>query len=329
MSAMSNRSNFTNKISDNKLTVKNPTTFSSQNSTLLNQSNFNQTPKFDKKIGGTSTVLNNPTNLKISPTIKTGGLDTIKADKLGNLSLDAKKLNIDPKFIKNDKFLDKGKVKDFCKDKCHDICHDKCYKCCPWWYCWNYPTWCPLYHHCCGYWYDVPVVVIREGVDLQLLAVRTIDAGDPEQQLGPAFRVWIRNNSPVAIVHPFNVLLLAGRNGQATADLPQAGVRIESIQPGQTLPIDIRLPVTANQPGLPMLHVVVDSHREIPEVFEDNNGAVMPRADILPVELTQAAGNAASTAPVAEAAAVEALAQPTTAETSDSELPLMLRGGTR
>ena len=207
-----------------------------------------------------------------------GNKDSLKNDKPNNL------------FSNKLKMKDSKDFKDFCKDKC---VHD-CFKCCPWWYCWNYPHWCSLYGYGCGCWYDVPVVQV-EGVDLQLLAVRMIDAGDEDQ--GPAYRVWVRNNSHVTIEHGFNVLLLAAHDATPAADLPQSGVRIPGIEAGQVLPIDIRLPATANQPGLPMLHVLVDSHREIAEVFEDNNGAVLNRGDILPVD----AQEAAPAAPVAVA----------------------------
>jgi hypothetical protein len=159
--------------------------------------------------------------------------------------------------------------------------------------------------------------------------------------------VWIRNNSRVVIDHPFNVLLLAARDAQPAQDLPQAGVRIENILPGQVLPIDIRMPVTANQPGLPMLHVLVDSHREIPEVNETNNGTILARAEILPVEMPQAAktvatvpagatGPAMTTAPtlttapaagpVAGSAVVESTETPAAVDSTDSQVPLMMRG---
>jgi hypothetical protein len=69
-----------------------------------------------------------------------------------------------------------------------------------------------------------------------------------------------------------------------TQDLPQAGVRIEAMQPGQILPVDIRLPVQAADVNLGMIHVLVDSHREVAEVFEDNNGIVLPRSEVMPVD---------------------------------------------
>jgi hypothetical protein len=194
----------------------------------------------------------------------------------------------------------KNKNGDHCQPgKCWDKCNNHCWKPCSWWNCWNsYPKWCGLYRHSCGYYTNVPVVVIREGVDLQLLAVRIIDSGDAQGTMGPAYRVWIRNNSNLAIARPFNVLLLAARDVQPAADLPQSGVRVDQILPGQVLPIDIRLPATANLPGLPALHVVVDSHSEVSEVYEDNNGLVIARSEVLPVEVQQVSQAAPTVVPM-------------------------------
>jgi hypothetical protein len=177
--------------------------------------------------------------------------------------------------------------------------------------------------------------VVEEGVDLQLLAVRMLDAGDAEQ--GPAFRVWVRNNSRVAINHPFNVLLLAARDANPAQDLPQVGARISAINAGQVLPVDIRLPVAANQPGLPMLHVLVDSHREINEVNEANNGLVIARSEVLPLEVLEtpaqaatagaaAATNVAPQGPTQPATDAAATVNDSAASSTDSEVPLMMRG---
>ncbi len=286
-SANSNRGN--NTISQN-----------TQNNNFFSQNNTSNRVLANQKPIVLNNVGNNTGNNKSDKNI----LNINKVDnKLAlNNSLGNKKIsdNFAGKKIllsdNQDKKLDK---------KC-DPCHDKCcFHSCPWWYCWNYPCWTPLYGCGCGYWYDVPVVEVQ-GLDLQLLAVRMVDSGDPENNLGPAFRVWFRNNSNVTIDHGFNVLVLAAHDATPTADLPQAGVRIPSIEAGQTLAADIRLPVAANQPGLPMLHVLVDSHREIPEVNEANNGMVLARGDILPVEMpakTTAGGEGgtASTAPAADA----------------------------
>lgn len=162
-------------------------------------------------------------------------------------------------------------------------CKPSCYKPCQSWSCWNYPTWCNLHRYRCGYYVNVPVVVVQ-GIDLQLLAVRLVDSGDATQNLGPRFRVWMRNNTPTPMLQPFNVLAMAASSVVPTQDLPQAGVRIEAMQPGQILPVDIRLPVQANDANLGMIHVLVDSHREVSEVFEDNNGIVLPRSEVMSVD---------------------------------------------
>lgn len=249
--------------------------------TALNTDSF----KIGKQPTDVSRALGN--NVTTSTLLNKKITDKTKVDTTTRVGLSQ---GIKDKLVGNNKGIDKALSQDkqFCKDKndCHKDCHNPCkYHCCPWWFCWDYPTWCPLYgSHCCGYWDDVPVVRIPVGLDLQLLAVRLVDSGDPEAQLGPTFRVWFRNNSSVAINHAFNIIALVAPDASPTNNLPQAGVRIPSIEAGQVLAADIRLPIAANQAGLPMLHVLVDSHREIGEVDEKNNGAVMPRAEILPLE---------------------------------------------
>jgi len=139
----------------------------------------------------------------------------------------------------------------------------------------------------------VPPVAAHNRDDLQLLAVRFVDPGHPEEKLGPRYRVWIRNNGDEAPTQPFNVVLLASVDGRPVEDSPQAGVRVAGIEPGQTQSMDIRLPIEAlemarDDRGEPIpfgtVHVIVDADREVPEVFETNNGANLAREDILPVD---------------------------------------------
>lgn len=133
-------------------------------------------------------------------------------------------------------------------------------------------------------------------MDLALVSVRLVDNGNPAQNLGPRFRVWIRNSGPAPLYQPFGVMLLAARDATATPDLPQAAVQIASLQPGQVLPIDIRLPAEANQSGLPMIHALVDARREVFEQNKANNVAVLDRSTIAPVDPTLFSTDAPSAA---------------------------------
>jgi hypothetical protein len=316
--------------------------FSQSNATSnSNAMKFNQ-PSSVKLDSNKATTLNNTTNNT------TSGKNTNTNTTNSNTSSNTLKTLTNNKASELTKLADKnsnndnkGKLlsddKSMCKNKCKPCCPCKCYPCCPWWYCWNYPCWCPLYGCDDGCWDDVPVVAVDQGLDLQLLAVRIVDSGDPEKQLGPAFRVWFRNNSQVAVNHPFNVLILAARDAQPTADLPQTGVRVDSIDAGQTLAVDIRLPVAANQPGFPMLHVLVDSHREIAEVNKTNNGLVINRADIQPIDEAPATGDVktpdapppapvTSDAPVSGGSAPVAVSESSGSGSSQSTLPVMMQG---
>ena len=173
------------------------------------------------------------------------------------------------------------------------LCRPVSYQPCQQWVSYNYPVWEALPADACGTWVDVSPVVVGSNLDLQVLAVRFVDPGHPEQQTGPRYRVWCRNNSTTRIGVPFNILLLAATSDQANSNLPQAGVRVTDIDAGEILPVDIRLPIAANQMirsaqnhlmPFSHLHVLVDSHNEIPEALETNNGAVVLREEILPVD---------------------------------------------
>jgi len=185
-------------------------------------------------------------------------------------------------------------------DWCHPICDPRpivcrptlCDPCVAWdWY--ECPVWQPLPIVTCGTWVDVDPIAINSGLDLQMLAVRFVDSGHPEEKLGPRFRVWFRNNSTVDIHKPFNVMLLASNSRELSEGLPEAGSRVDHIDAGQIQSVDIRLPFAAStmstdaegyEVPFEQLHVLIDSHREIPEAFEENNGAVMARVDVLSVD---------------------------------------------
>ncbi|MCX7427450.1 MAG: hypothetical protein NTW96_17695 [Planctomycetia bacterium] len=162
------------------------------------------------------------------------------------------------------------------------------------WVWWECPVWTPLPVVACGTWVDVePILVAPARLDLQLLAVRFVDPGHPDEKLGPRYRVWFRNNSTVAINQPFDVVLLAGNDDKAAAGLPQAGVRVASIKAGEVQSVDIRLPFEVQQMGrdangqpIPFksLHVLVDANQEIAETTKINNGAQLAAEVVLPVD---------------------------------------------
>ncbi len=163
----------------------------------------------------------------------------------------------------------------------------------PWVY-WTTPTWVALPSVPCGTWVEVQkVVILEEQYDVQLLAVRFVDPGHPDQKLGPRYRIWFRNNSGKAVTTPFNVQLLASGDGQLHQNLPQAGARIASIGAGETQSVDVRLPPEVNamtkdakgQPGaFTTLHVLVDANREVSDANRANNGAKIAAGEILPVD---------------------------------------------
>ena len=164
----------------------------------------------------------------------------------------------------------------------------------PAWVYWDVPAWEPMPVVASGTWVNVArVEVPATEYDLQLLAVRFVDPGHQEENLGPRYRVWFRNNSTVAIDRPFDVVLLAGNDDKAKPDLPMAGVRVNAIAAGETQVVDIRLPFAVQQmgrdaQGLPApfstLHVLVDGNREIDETSEVNNGTQLAADLVLPVD---------------------------------------------
>ncbi len=173
-------------------------------------------------------------------------------------------------------------------------CRPAIYDLCSQWAWWDVPEWTALPAVDCGTWVDTAaVVVLPIGADLQLLAVRFVDPGHPQEHLGPRYRVWFRNNGTQPITHPFNVVLLAANDEILRDDLPQAGVRVTGLRAGETQSVDIRLPFEVymmngnarpDQPPFTVLHVLVDANREVADVARENNGARLNPAEILPVD---------------------------------------------
>ena len=82
-------------------------------------------------------------------------------------------------------------------------------------------------------------------IDLEIVEVRQIDAGDVQQQLGPAYRIAFRNNSVVDINHTFSVGAMASTSRRLSKEFPMATVQVSGIKAGTTAAVDIRLPLDA------------------------------------------------------------------------------------
>jgi len=156
----------------------------------------------------------------------------------------------------------------------------------------DYPVWQTLPQVASGTWVELPQTPLLDNTDVRLIAVRFVDSGHTDQKLGTRYRVWFENQSRTQISSPFNVLLLASNTMEAAIDLPQAGVTIASMEPGEMKVVDIRLPFDANKMNIVdkslipfnFLHVLVDSHQQLADIDRTNNGTVLSRNDILPVD---------------------------------------------
>ena len=85
-------------------------------------------------------------------------------------------------------------------------------------------------------------------VDVELVDVRLIDAGNG-RTTGPAFRVWVRNNGPIEIASPLEVVLVAGDDRPVGDTAPHAAAEFKSPAAGELTSVDLRLPFTAYAVG--------------------------------------------------------------------------------
>jgi hypothetical protein len=138
----------------------------------------------------------------------------------------------------------------------------------------------------------VPQAAIQpaEPIDLELLEVRQLDRGDVANNIGPAFRVTLRDKSGEMVRQAFDVALAASIGRQPTADAAFATARVKGLQAGQTLAIELRMPAKAlniglNADGQPVpfswLTAVVDNNQEVQEATRDNNFVVLNRGEIV------------------------------------------------
>lgn len=156
----------------------------------------------------------------------------------------------------------------------------------------EYQEWAPLPEAPSGTFVDVPAAAESDGIDVQLLAVRFVDPGHPGKKLGPRYRVWFKNNAKQPIEQPFDVQVIAAKDGELKEGLPQAGVRVAKLDAEETQSVDLRLPPlapadaneSAGASAEDNLVAIVDSKEELPDAEKSNNGTSIARNEIPPVD---------------------------------------------
>ena len=189
---------------------------------------------------------------------------------------------------------------DKCDPKCtpKDKCHDHC----------DFPWWPPIvigggcYHDGCyhGGCYDYGycqavnnITVIEQAaanapaiqpfVDLELVDVRFVDAGDAAKNLGLRYRIVFRNRGTLPVGN-FQLLVMASDDGTPKPAAPSAAAEVVGLAAGELTSVDVRLPVSADLATMNALIVALDSALQVTEIDEQNNVAVLDRAKIATVD---------------------------------------------
>jgi hypothetical protein len=140
-------------------------------------------------------------------------------------------------------------------------------------------------------------VGVAKAIDLELVGLQLVDNGDIAEQIGPRYRVWVRNNGSTAVHTEFKIAILAADGEQPKPESPNVTGRVSSIEAGQTIAIDLRLPLAAlvmsrdthgNPAPFSKLFVWIDSAQEIKESSETNNATMMARGEIPLVDSPEA-----------------------------------------
>lgn len=129
--------------------------------------------------------------------------------------------------------------------------------------------------------------------DLKVVEVRLVDAGDAAQELGPCYRVTVRNDATVAACG-FDVSLVAGIDFERWEETTEMQGRVEHLAGGQSESVDVRLPVEAlalrrdaqgSGMAYRLLLVVLDRGSEIAEHREHNNRIALDRDEVRAVDV--------------------------------------------
>jgi hypothetical protein len=133
------------------------------------------------------------------------------------------------------------------------------------------------------------LVTAPQPIDLELVEVRQLDRGDMAKDLGPAYRVTVRNKTGEKVARAFNVALAASLGRQLTRDASFAMTRLDGLDAGQIATADIRMPAKAYKLGVnadgrsvpfAWLTAVVDSHQEIQQADRENDSTTLGRHEV-------------------------------------------------
>ena len=135
----------------------------------------------------------------------------------------------------------------------------------------------------------------QEGpVDLRIEYVELVDPGNPEQEFGPKYRMWIVNRGAAPVTQPFDVALLASNEPAPSEESPYGAKRVASIGAGERLTVELRLPTEVMQMGVDeegqptpftYLFAAVDVQQVLKETDEENNALALARSDVPSAEL--------------------------------------------
>lgn len=108
-----------------------------------------------------------------------------------------------------------------------------------------------------------PTQTSAREIDLGVKEVKVLSKGDAQN--GPLYRVSIMNKGPMKLDKPARVAVISINDGKPSTETPRMIETVKSLNVGETVELDMRLPVAANT--FPMLLVAV----ETPESFKDAN----------------------------------------------------------
>jgi hypothetical protein len=128
---------------------------------------------------------------------------------------------------------------------------------------------------------EQPIVVqtLPASIDLQIVDVRIVDAGDAAHNRGPRYRLLFTNVGTVAAGN-FQLMAMASLDGTPKPAAAAATAEVVTLAPGEFASVDVRLPLTADLSTMGALIVVIDSVIEIAETDERNNVVILDRTKI-------------------------------------------------